>query len=69
MYILLLALLMFTRLDGHAVWVNPATVTSVQGAGQLGYPTGTLLSAGSSIIVRENVTEVVRKLQLDNAGK
>jgi len=63
MLILLLTLIMFTRLDGHACWIAPAAITMVQGAGQLGYPNGTIINTGGgSCIVRQNVSEVVRAL-------
>ena len=62
--ILLITLIMFTRLDGHACWVQPSTVTMIHGAGQLGYPNGTLINTGGgSCIVRQNVAEVVRALR------
>ncbi len=64
MMVLLIALVMFTRLDGHACWIVPGAVTLVQGAGQLGYPTGTIINTGGgSCIVREDVNQVVRHLR------
>jgi uncharacterized protein YlzI (FlbEa/FlbD family) len=52
------------RLDGHLIWLNTANLNTVQGAGQLGYPTGTIVSVGSgTIIVQENVNQVVEKLR------
>jgi uncharacterized protein YlzI (FlbEa/FlbD family) len=64
MLILLLTLIMFTRLDGHAVWIQPSSITMIQGADQLGYPTGTLINtSGGSIIVRQDVNGVVRALR------
>ena len=62
--VVLLALLAFHRLDGHIVWVSTQNLNSVQGAGQLGYPTGTILSVGSDhVTVKENVNEVVRAIR------
>ena len=57
-------LLSFTRLDGHKVWFNSDQIVSVQGASQIGYKTGTLIttSAGGNV-VQENVNQVVRKLR------
>ena len=64
MLILLLTLIMFTRLDGHACWIAPTSVTMVQSAGQLGYPTGTIINTGGgSCIVQEDVNQVVRALR------
>lgn len=61
---LLLALVMFHRLDGHAVWVNTNNVNAVQGAGQIGFQNGTLISAGCDhVTVTENVSEVVRAIR------
>lgn len=61
---LLAIFILFHRLDGHIVWVNPSNVTSVQGAGQLGHPTGTLISFGGvGNVVKENVSQVIRKLR------
>jgi uncharacterized protein YlzI (FlbEa/FlbD family) len=61
---LALALVMFHRLDGHALWVNPAAVSSVEGAGQLAYHTGTLLEVGGlPHVVREDVNQVIIKLR------
>jgi uncharacterized protein YlzI (FlbEa/FlbD family) len=58
------AFVMFHRLDGHAVWVNTNQVNTVQGAGQLGFPTGTAIAAGSEhMTVKENVDEVIRALR------
>ena len=58
------AFVMFHRLDGHAVWVNVSQVNTVQGAGGLGYPTGTLVSVGPDrMTVRENVSQVIRALR------
>jgi uncharacterized protein YlzI (FlbEa/FlbD family) len=52
------------RLDGHLVWVNPASVNTVQGAAQLSFRNGTLLNVGGqNVIVRENVSEVIRALK------
>lgn len=63
MLVLLLTLCLFTRLEGHAVWINPEHVALVQGAGALGYPIGTLITAGgSTTIVTEDVNQVVRQL-------
>jgi uncharacterized protein YlzI (FlbEa/FlbD family) len=63
----LLTLLMFTRLDGHKVWIDPVTGMMVEGAGQVGYPTGTLITTGSKhVVVQENVNEVVRKFNAYN---
>jgi len=63
MLVLLIVLCLFTRLDGHACWVATSAVTMVHGAGQLGYPTGTLINTGGgSCIVQQNVNEVVRRL-------
>jgi uncharacterized protein YlzI (FlbEa/FlbD family) len=63
MWLILLTLLMFTRLDGHKIWMNPDQIISVQGAGQIGYPTGTLITTGNSKhTVQENVNEVVRSI-------
>jgi uncharacterized protein YlzI (FlbEa/FlbD family) len=62
--VLLLTLLLFHRLDGHACWIAPAAITMIQGAGQLGYPTGTLINtSGGSCIVQESVNEVVLAIQ------
>src|SRR5271165_3715145 len=59
----LTTLLMFTRLDGHKVWVNQDTVQTVQGAGQLGYSTGTLITMENGVmVVQEDVNQVVRSL-------
>jgi hypothetical protein len=56
--ILLLTLIMFHAIDGHACWINPAAVTMIRGAGQLGYPTGTIINTGGgSCIVREDVNK------------
>ena len=64
MFVLLITLLLFTRLDGHAVYVNPGHIVTVQGAGQLGYPTGTLINTdGGNHIVRQNINEVVQTLR------
>jgi uncharacterized protein YlzI (FlbEa/FlbD family) len=63
MLVLLIVLIMFTRLDGRSIWLAPPAVTMVQGAGQLGYPTGTLISTGGgTVIVKEDVNQVVRRL-------
>ena len=63
MLVLLIVLIMFTRLDGRSIWLQPSEVTMVQGAGQLGYPTGTLINTGGgSAIVKEDVNQVVRRL-------
>ena len=52
------------RLDGHIVWVNPSQVNTVQGAGQLGYPTGTVIGVGGDhVTVKENVSEVIRAIR------
>lgn len=52
------------RLDGHIVWVSTQNLNSVQGAGQLGYPTGTILSVGGDhVTVKENVNEVIRAIR------
>ena len=52
------------RLDGHLVYINPANLNTVQSAGQLGYPMGTLVSVGAgTIIVQENVNQVIEKLR------
>lgn len=52
------------RLDGHLVYINPANLNTVQGAGQLGYPNGTIVSVGGgTIIVQENVNQVIEKLR------
>lgn len=62
--IILFALVSFTRWDGHMVWVNKDQVNAVQGGGQLGYDAGTMINVGGlAVIVRENVSEVVRKLR------
>ena len=62
--VLLFTLYMFTRLDGHAVWINREQVTAVQGAEQLGYHRGTIINLGGvGVIVQENVAQVVRKLE------
>ena len=62
--VLLFTLYMFTRLDGHAVWINRDQVLAVQGAEQLGYHRGTILNLGGvGVIVQENVAQVVRKLE------
>jgi uncharacterized protein YlzI (FlbEa/FlbD family) len=62
--ILLFLLVDFTRLDGHTVAINRDAVSSVQGAGQLGYPNGSLIHAGGDhIVVQENVLEVKRRLR------
>ena len=59
--------LMLTRLDGHKVWINSAQVNTVTGwrpTNHLGYKGGTQVSVGSqSVIVQENVNEVVRALR------
>lgn len=62
---LLLALVMFHRLDGHVWWVYTDKIESVEGAGQLGYPIGTLITTGSgkTRTVKENVNEVIRTLR------
>lgn len=61
--VLLLTLCLFTRLEGHAVWINPEHVATIQGAAALGYPIGTLITAGgSTVIVREDVNGVIRML-------
>lgn len=59
------AFLMFTRLDGHKVWVDPEHIVAIQGAGQLGYNTGTLISGenGEHYTVQEDVNQVVRAVQ------
>jgi uncharacterized protein YlzI (FlbEa/FlbD family) len=63
MYILL-TLLMFTRLDGHKIWINTDQIVSVQGASQLKYPTGTLIrTGGGHEIVQENVNQVIREIR------
>lgn len=63
MLVLLIVLIMFTRLDGRSIWLAPSQITMVQGAGQLGYPVGTLISTGGgTTIVREDVNQVVRRL-------
>lgn len=60
----LFVLVVLTRLDGHKLWVNPAQVNTVEGAGQLGYQQGTLLDVGGhKVTVKENVSEVVRALR------
>ena len=62
--VLLLALIMFHRLDGHPVWLDPGDVKTVQGAGQLGYKRGTLINmCPGAIIVKENVNDVVRAIK------
>lgn len=62
---ILLTLLMFTRLDGHKVWIASDHIVAVQGAGQIGYPNGTLISTvnGDHMTVKENVNQVVRGLR------
>lgn len=63
-FIAVLAFIMFTRLDGHAVWVNSAQVNTVQGAGQLGMHQGTLINVGGDkFVVKQNVNQVVRALK------
>ena len=63
MLVLLIVLIMFTRLDGRSIWLAPSAVTTVQGAGQLGYPVGTIIGiGGGTAIVREDVNQVVRRL-------
>jgi uncharacterized protein YlzI (FlbEa/FlbD family) len=58
------AFVMFHRLDGHTVWVNVSQVNTVQGAGQLGFAQGTVISAGGDhVVVIENVSEVIRALR------
>lgn len=65
MMALVLAWVLFTRLDGHAYWVNDAQCNTVTGAPPaLGYHVGTMLQCGSDhMIVRENVVQVIRKLR------
>lgn len=59
-----IALVALTRLDFHKVWINTAQVNTVQGAGQLGYPVGTMLNVGgATVIVNEEVDEVIRILR------
>jgi uncharacterized protein YlzI (FlbEa/FlbD family) len=66
--LIVMAMLAFHRIDGHIVWVNPAQINTVQGAGQLGYPSGTVLSAGSDhVTVTENVNEVIRAIRAQKA--
>lgn len=61
---LIVALIALHRQDDHLVWVNTAQINTVQGAGQLGYPTGTLVNAGGvSVVVKENVSEVIRAIR------
>jgi uncharacterized protein YlzI (FlbEa/FlbD family) len=61
------AFVMFHRLDGHAVWVNTNQINTVQGAGQLGYHAGTILSVGGErSTVKENVNEVIRALRQES---
>ena len=68
--VLLFTLYMFTRLDGHAVWINRDQVLSIQGAEQLGYHRGTIINLGGvSVIVQQNVSEVVRKLRGEDPGE
>ena len=58
------------RLDGHIVWVNLSQVNTVQGAGQLGYPTGTVIGVGGDhVTVKENVSEVIRAIRAAEATK
>ena len=64
MLILLLTLIMFHAIDGHACWIQPSAVTVVQSAGELGYPTGTIINTGGgSCIAKEDVNQVVRALR------
>lgn len=64
MWTLTLTLIALTRLDGHKVWVSSGQVNTVQGAGQLGYPTGTVIGVGGDhVTVKENVNEVIRALR------
>lgn len=67
--VIALAWVMFTRLDGHAYWVNAAQCNTVQGA-PAGYNRGTLLHCGSDhMIVSENVNQVIRKLRGEDNPK
>lgn len=53
------------RLDGHIVWFQLSQVNTVQGAGQLGFPAGTVLNVGGEhVVVKENVIEVIEILRL-----
>ena len=62
---LILAWVLFTRLDGHAYWVHSETCATVQGA-PAGYRGGTLLQCGADhAIVTENVAQVIRRLRGD----
>ncbi len=64
MLILLITLIMFHAIDGHACWINPVAITMVRGAGQLGYPNGTIINTGAvTCIVKEDVNDVVRTLR------
>lgn len=61
---ILFALVWFTRSDGHRVWINKDQILAVQGAGQLGMHPGTLIQyGGTSVIVQQNVSQVVRTLR------
>ena len=58
------ALVAFHTIDGHIVWVHTENVQLIRGAGQLGYPTGTLIQMGNgSTVVTENVVQVVRTIK------
>lgn len=60
----LLGLVAFHTLDHHVIWVNPTNVYFVRGAGQIGYPDGTLVGLGATnVVVTENVVEVVKRLE------
>ena len=64
MFILLITLIMFHAIDGHACWINPVAITMIRGAGQVGYPTGTIINTGAgSCIVKEDVNDVVHLLR------
>ena len=64
MFVPLITLIMFHAIDGHACWINPVAITMVRGAGQLGYPTGTIINTGAgTCIVKEDVNDVVRALR------
>jgi uncharacterized protein YlzI (FlbEa/FlbD family) len=65
---IVIAMLAFHRLDGHIVWVNSAQINTVQGAGQLGFPNGTVLGVGNDhVTVSENVNEVIRAIRAQEA--
>ena len=64
MLILLITLIMFHAIDGHVCWINPVAITMVRGAGQVGYPDGTIINTGAgTCIVKEDVNQVVRALR------